>query len=85
MSNTQYPKGTTKEQWDRYEAELKNHKEFIANYMFFLNRIVKHLEWAHPNQTWTTKEISHVICTEIGHASSMSAPNKPGYEYANND
>jgi hypothetical protein len=82
---TTYPEGTTKEQWDRYEAELKDHKEFIANYKFFLVRIIKHLEWIQPNQTWTTKEINHVISNEIDRSSSMDQPNKPGYYRANND
>lgn len=82
----EYPKGTTKEQWDRYEAELKDHNEFITNYRFFLDRIIKHLEWsASKDYEWSVKEIKYAIENEIDKASSMDAPNKPGCLIANND
>jgi hypothetical protein len=80
-----YPKGTTKEQWDQYHIDVKNHEKFIEDYKFFLNRITRHLEWMKPNNTWTTRDILVAISDEIDRSHSMDAPNKPGYYRANND
>ena len=80
-----YPNGTTEEQWEKYYEEVARHNEFISRYRFFLDRIVKHLEWRSPSNTWTTDQITKVIKDEIDRADSMDAPNKPGYSRANND
>jgi hypothetical protein len=85
---TNYPKGTTKEQWDRYDEEVKAHQEFIKNYKFFLDRIVNYLDWQAPRMnkvSFTPSEIKDFVSSEILAASSCDAPNKPGYTYANND
>lgn len=83
-----YPEGTTKEQWDKYELDLKAHNAFIENYKFFLNRIANYLEWQgnRLNKTsFTPAEIRDLVGSEITAASSMDEPNKPGYYRANND
>lgn len=82
------PKGTTSEQWQRYTEEMKAHEKLIKNYKFFLDRIVTYLEWQGKrlNKTsWTPSEIKDWVGSEITAASSMNEPNKPGYEFANND
>lgn len=80
-----YPKGTTKEQWDRYYEDVEAHKKFLERYRFFLDRIVNHLEFIRPNHLWTPAEILTTIEGEIRMSESMDAPNKPGYTRANND
>jgi hypothetical protein len=77
--------GTTDEQWERYEAEVKAHEQFIERYRFYLDRIVNHLKWKRPDHIWTPEEIKSVMESEIRMADSMDAPNKPGYYRANND
>ena len=82
---TKLPEGTTQEQWNEYNERLAEHEQFIYNYTFFLNRIVRQLEFVQPNKTWTTEEITKAITSEIKRSDSMDAPNKPGYYRANND
>lgn len=80
--------GTTDEQWERYELDLKAHEAFIANYKFFLDRIVTYLEWQSGRigkTSFTPAEIKDWVGSEIIASSSMDAPNKPGYTRANND
>jgi hypothetical protein len=77
--------GTTDEQWERYEAEVKAHEKFIERYRFYLERIVNHLELNYPRCTWTPAKIKEFMTAEIDKSSSMDAPNKPGYYRANND
>lgn len=87
-TETTYPKGTTAEQWDQYEIEVKDHEKFIEHYKFFLDRIVSYLEWQGPrmNKTsFTPSEIRDFVSSEISAAESMDKPNRPGYEFANND
>ena len=79
-----YPKGTTKEQWDQYEKDCVKHNKFIEDYKFFLTRICRHLEQFGQNK-WTPREIMSYMTSEIDMAESMDAPNKPGYYRANND
>lgn len=83
-----YPKGTTKEQWERYEKELSSHEDFIKNYKYFLERITEYLDWQGQRlhkPSWTTPEIKDWVGSEISAKSSMDAPNKPGYYRAAND
>lgn len=77
--------GTTDEQWERYELEVKAHEQFIERYRFYLERIVKHLEFKRNNGTWSPAEIFFTMEQEIRMSESMDAPNKPGYTRANND
>jgi len=79
------PTGTTPEQWLDYEVKKKAHELFIHNYKFFLNRIVRHLEFVQPGKQWTLEEMQHTIMNEIKMSDSIDAPNKPGYYRANND
>jgi hypothetical protein len=80
-----YPAGTTAKQWADYREDLMAHEQFISNYKFFLERIVKHLEFVKPNAFWDTKQIAETIGNEIKKSHSMDAPNEPGYYRANND
>jgi hypothetical protein len=80
-----YPAGTTAKQWADYREDLMAHEQFISNYKFFLERIVKHLEWVGKEKTWTPEEIHTVMLNEIKKSHSMDAPNEPGYYRANND
>jgi hypothetical protein len=75
----------TQEEMDRYFEEVAKHELFIKNYRFFLDRIVNHLEFVNKGGHWTTDNIRKVMTSEIDMHSSCSAPNKPGYTYANND
>lgn len=79
------PEGTTREQWEQYERDLKAHEEHIKQYRFFLDRIVNHLKWKDSSKLWTHEAISNLIMAEIDMSSSCDAPNKPGYYRANND
>jgi hypothetical protein len=85
METVKYPKGTTQEQWERYEAELAAHNQYIDRYRFFLNRICNHLEWKEKGKSWTPDEIRKLMTSEIDMSESCDAPNKPGYYRANND
>jgi hypothetical protein len=80
-----YPKGTTKEQWDRYFEDMAKHKSFLDDYKFFLDRICRYLEFVNPGKSWTPREIIQACEAEIARAQSMDAPNQPGYYRANND
>ncbi len=82
---TKLPKGTTQAQWDEYQKKCQAHEDYIAKYRFYLARICSYLEWKKPSQTWTVDEIRSTIEREIDMASSMDAPNEPGYYRANND
>lgn len=79
------PKGTTKEQWERYNLEIAQHRQFIENYKLYLDRIFRHLQFIEPDKAWTLGEIRKTILDEIHRCESMDAPNKPGYFRANND
>ena len=81
----EYPKGTTKEQWERYNLELVQHEQFITNYKLYLDRIFRHLQFVDPNKSWSLGEIRKTMLSEIDKCQSMDAPNKPGYYRANND
>jgi hypothetical protein len=75
----------TPEGWEKYQEAEDRHQQFIKDYRFFLNRILRHLDWMRPANTWTTADIKKAIENEIDRSSSMDAPNKPGYHIANND
>ncbi len=73
---------------EKYEQDVKAHDHFIERYRFYLDRLVNHLEWQGKRvnkATWTPDEIRALMTSEIDMASSMDAPNKPGYYRANND
>lgn len=73
--------------WETYNHKVEQHENFIERYKFFLDRICTHLDWVDKtkSKTWTTDEIRNLIGSEISRAHSMDAPNKPGYDRANND
>lgn len=72
------------QEW-KYQEDVEAHKNFISKYRFYLDRIVNHLEFIQPGKAWTAAEILTTIEGEIRKSESMDAPNKPGYERANND
>lgn len=75
----EYPKGTTKEQWDQYELDQKNHEAWIKGRKEFLVDVLSHAD-QHGSQSafeYFTKLLDDKL--------SMDAPNKPGYYRANND
>jgi DNA polymerase III alpha subunit len=74
-----YPKGTTKEQWDRYEIERKNHHAMQDYKQSFANDIFLLVE------THGIEKAKERIKEAISMARSMDAPNEPGYYRANND
>lgn len=73
---------TTQEQ---YEKDLAAHNVFIERYRLYLDRIYKHMEWKKKGESFTADEMRRIMTAEIDMASSCDAPNKPGYERANND
>ena len=73
------PKGTTQEQWDRYELDQRNHEAWIKSRREFLVSVLSHCDH-HGSQSafeYFTRELDMKL--------SMDAPNKPGYYRANND
>ena len=70
---------------NRYYARLEKHKEHISNYREYLGKICDHLAHSKNIDLRTVTEIRRIISAEIDMASSCDAPNKPGYERANND
>lgn len=73
------PAGTTQEQWDRYQIELKNHEAFCDFKQSWANDIFLLIE-AHGLEKAKEK-----VKSAIDMARSMDAPNYPGYYRANND
>lgn len=89
-----YPKGTTKEQWDRYEADLLSHKAHCLDKMPYLVDAFKDaLEDLVKAYQLDPEKYSTVINARKKLAEyeawsmmrSMNEPNKPGYYRANND
>lgn len=81
-----YPKGTTKEQWDAYEKDMKDHEQHISRRKDDLKRILFVLNYyGQRKATWTLSEIDQLISSDIDMASSFDAPNKPGSMFSNND
>jgi len=67
-----YPKGTTKEQWDQYELDLKLHELRMSK--------------TEPCRCdYATKEAYDSAHSKWQFDSLMDAPNEPGYYRANND
>lgn len=75
-----YPEGTTKEQWDQYEIDLKKHQEYCKSTKPLqsdygkgsLNPIDEPQSYESDLAEW------EMMC-------SCDAPNRPGYYRANND
>lgn len=69
-----------------YEQNLKDFKEMIKTRRDEINVILRVLYYRQPDkESWTLAEIRKTMEAEINFAESVSAPNKPGYEFANND
>lgn len=90
-----YPEGTTKEQWDRYEANLQRHEERVKRlqpdpkkYGFESSRLTPGTAYVEHSGGWTTeggeKEFRKAVA-EWEMMRSCDAPNEPGYHRANND
>lgn len=67
-----YPKGTTKEQWDKYYADLKAHDEYCE-------RVKPQAE------LFSSEKAYENALSEWRMMRSCDAPNEPGYYRANND
>ena len=76
---------TSLPEWQEYYRRLKAHEEFYDDYKFYLDRILRHLNFLRVDHAWTTDEIRSRMSAEIDMAMSCDAPNKPGYYRANND
>lgn len=90
-----YPKGTTAEQWERYEDEVKSHEARVKRlqpdpkkYGFESSRLTPGTAYVEHSGGWTTeggeREFRKAVA-EWEMMRSMDAPNKPGYYIANND
>lgn len=67
-----YPKGTTKEQWNQYEKELAAHEEHYAK--------------TEPDpEDFPTEQAYTSALSQWRMDRSCFEPNKPGYYRANND
>ena len=73
------PRGTTREQWDRYELDKLNHDAFVSGRRQFLARV---LIYAEQNGIDAAEKY---FTEELNRAHSMDAPNEPGYYRATND
>lgn len=67
-----YPKGTTKEQWDKYYADLKAHEDYCESIKPKKEDYGIYQQYENALSEWHMK----LFC---------DAPNKPGYDFANND
>jgi hypothetical protein len=88
METIAYPKGTTKEQWDRYESEMKAHDERVkrlqpdpAKYGFESSSLENQGGWTIEGGEQAFRR----AVSEWEMMRSCDAPNKPGYYRANND
>jgi len=90
-----YPKGTTKEQWDRYAIDLKAHEERVAREKPIEPDHLKYKEQKYKGE-WTfipgylerysnDWDAYQKKLSEWEMMCSCDAPNKPGYYRANND
>ena len=73
------PKGTTREQWERYELEKKNHETHIQNQKDFLQAVLSSVDEHGMEKTF------RMFNDDLNKSLSMDAPNEPGYYRANND
>lgn len=73
------PEGTTKEQWDQYELDLKNHIAFQEGRQSFANDIFLLIE------NHGIDKAKEKVKGAIDMARSIDRPNKPGYYRAAND
>lgn len=69
------PKGTTLEQWEKYEKELEAHEIYCANTRPLIE------SYTGPN---SVTEYEHAM-TEWETMRFCDRPNEPGYYRANND
>lgn len=73
------PKGTTLEQWERYELDEHNHMAWCKSRQEFAETVIKFVQMYGPVEAFER------IKKSIDEIRSMDAPNKPGYYRANND
>jgi len=74
------PKGTTQEQWDRYERESKEHIIYCRGVMKAINI----LQWL-LEQDIPVNNLLYRMKSEHDKILFMDAPDEPGYYRANND
>lgn len=74
-----HPKGTTKEQWDQYFMDARNHSARVKYLREFMISILAHAQEKGIESAY--KKFNHELDMKL----SMDAPNKPGYYRANND
>lgn len=79
---TTYPKGTTKEQWDRYYSDLKSHEDYCES-IKPKKEDYGYIKNMPPDPDGERKYESAL--SEWHMKLSCDAPNKPGYYRANND
>lgn len=72
-------KETTKEQWQQYELDLKNHENWCDSRLEFSETVIKFVQLYGPEEAYER------IKRSIDEIRSMDSPNKPGYYRANND
>jgi hypothetical protein len=70
---------------NRYYAAVQRHDDHIANYRKYLKKICNHLGSFKHRDSFTVEEITRIMTGEIDMSASCDAPNKPGYDRANND
>lgn len=86
-----YPKGTTKEQWDRYYEDLKRHEERVEREkpmevpVYFTHYRPTPKFPSHAETAMEAIRIYKIAMAEWEMMRSCDAPNKPGYYRANND
>jgi len=78
---TTYPKGTTKEQWERYEADLKSHEEYYLK----MKPQKEDMDFVDATTGAFREDKFNAAHSEWHMSYHMGMPNKPGYYRANND
>lgn len=73
------PQGTTQEQWDQYQVNLKNHQNWCNDREQFAEYVAEEV------MKCGYKSALEKIKKEIEQIWFMDAPNEPGYYRANND
>lgn len=73
------PEKTTKEQWDKWLLDMRNHVARVNRRREFLTAICDSVE------KWGVEHTEKVFNAELDRELSMDRPNEPGYYRAAND
>lgn len=73
------PEKTTKEQWDKWYLEMRNHVAWIEGRRYFLGDVLAHVN------VFGIDAARQFFNNKLDESLSMDRPNEPGYQRAAND